>query len=227
MTPERFAFFNRLIDHRQLDLTLVNDGIHKQQNLSAIIRTCDAVGVATIHRVFDKRSARTFKGTSAGSQKWVDVVTHETPAIAIRPLKKQGFQVVAAHLNDNSKDYRDIDFTRPTAIVMGNEKHGVSDEALALCDEVVTIPMVGAVESLNVSVAAALILYEAKRQREQTSTYGVRQMGQKAAEKLLFEVSQPRLAQYCKERGIDYPALDELGELLNPEQWIESRRKES
>ncbi|WP_298636965.1 tRNA (guanosine(18)-2'-O)-methyltransferase TrmH [uncultured Umboniibacter sp.] len=224
MTPERFAFFNRLIDHRQLDLTLVNDGIHKQQNLSAILRTCDAVGVARIHRVFDHRSAKTFRGTAAGSHKWVDVVTHETSSEAIAPLREQGFQIIAAHLSEQSVDFKAIDYTRPTAIVMGNEKFGVSDEALALCDHVITIPMIGAVESLNVSVAAALILYEAMRQREHTDSYGVRQMGQSEAEKLLFEVTQPRLMRYCREKKIAYPELDEKGELRFPEQWIAALR---
>ncbi|RMA81096.1 tRNA (guanosine(18)-2'-O)-methyltransferase TrmH [Umboniibacter marinipuniceus] len=224
MTPERFAFFNHLIDHRQLDLTLVNDGIHKQQNLSAILRTCDAVGIARIHRVFDHRSARTFRGTAAGSHKWVDVVTHETSSEAILPLKEQGFQIVAAHLTESSVDFKAIDYTKPTAIVMGNEKFGVSDEALALCDHVVTIPMIGAVESLNVSVAAALILYEAMRQREHTEAFGVRQMGEEAAQKLLFEVTQPRLMRYCIEKKIDYPELDENGELRSPERWIAALR---
>jgi len=224
MTPERLAFFNRIFDNRQVDLTLVNDGIHKQQNLSAIVRSCDAMGVGVVHRVFDDRTARTFRGTAMGSQKWVDIHTYSNVSDAIVPLKESGMQIVAAHLCDEAVDYREIDYTKPTAIVVGNERFGVSDAGMSLADHAVTIPMYGAVESFNVSVASAIILAEAQRQRAAAGMYGERKMAKADVDRIMFEVSQPALAEYCQRKGLDYPELDENGELINPQEWVNKLR---
>ncbi|NVK11544.1 MAG: tRNA (guanosine(18)-2'-O)-methyltransferase TrmH [Gammaproteobacteria bacterium] len=224
MTPERLAFFNRVFDNRQTTLTVVNDGIHKQQNLSAVMRTCDAFGVSDLHRVFDRRAARTFRGTALGSQKWLNIHTYKSTREALVPLKEQGMQIIVTHLSDDSKHYREIDYTVPTAIVLGNEKTGVSEDAIELADHCVTIPMYGAVESFNVSVAAAIILSEAERQRVDKGMYGERTLDPEVAERIMFEISQPTLAQYCKERGIAFPPLNEHGELDNATEWIERIR---
>lgn len=227
MTPERLAFINRILDHRQSDLTLVNDGIHKQQNLSAIIRSCDAFGVGKLHRVHDINSARTFKGTAMGSQKWVEVLTYDDISTPLKTMHSDGYQIVAAHLTADAVDFREIDYTKPTAIVMGHEKRGVSEAALAHVDQCITIPMFGAVESFNVSVAAAIILSEAQRQRSSKGMYDQRQLSAEDCERLMFEITQPALVDYCVKQGLNYPKLDEHGELLEPQKWIESVRKGS
>lgn len=226
MTPERLAAFNRIFDNRQTDLTVINDGIHKQQNLSAVLRTCDAFGIATIHRVFDERTARNFRGTASGSQKWVDVNVYESTKEAIEPLKAQGFQIVVSHLSADSIHFREIDYTKPTAIVLGNEKTGPSAEAIAAADACIEIPMYGAVESFNVSVAAGIILSEVERQRSAKQMYGNRTIEQATVDRLMFELSQPALARYCRERGLDYPPLNAQGELENPHEWVEHLRRE-
>ena len=102
---------------------------------------------------------RTMASAAAGSNSWVQVKTHRTIADAVGHLKGQGMQILATHLSDKAIDFREIDYTRPTCILMGQEKTGITQEALALADQDIIIPMIGMVQSLNVSVASALILY--------------------------------------------------------------------
>ena len=115
---------------------------------------------------FGLKKMRIAGGTATGSQ-WVDAKTHQSTLEAIQHLKADGMQVVVTNLSETSIDYRAVDYTKPTAILMGQEKYGITEEALKHADTQVMIPMVGMVQSLNVSVATAVILYEAQRQREQ------------------------------------------------------------
>jgi tRNA (guanosine-2'-O-)-methyltransferase len=128
------------------------------------VRTADAIGIHRVHAVWPKSWIHKRKGTARGSQNWVDVKLHPDIGSAVAELKASGMQIPATHLSDSSVDFRAIDYTRPTAILVGQEKHGIGEEALALADHHIVIPMVGMVQSLNVSVAAAAILYEAQRQ---------------------------------------------------------------
>ena len=135
-------------------------------------------------------------------------------ASACRFLRDRGFQLVAAHLSEASEDYRDIDYTRPTALVVGTELFGVSEEALALSDRQVMIPMKGMTQSLNVSVACAIVLYEAMRQREAAGLYGRERLERGILEAQRFEWMHPVVAAFCRERGLDYPELDENGDII-------------
>ena len=166
MTPERKARIERVAAGRQPDLTVFLERVHKAHNVAAILRTCDAVGVMEAHAVPPPGGIPPLNHTAQGAQRWVRLHRHHDAVEGLRALKAKGFALYAAHFSDQAVDFRQPDYTRPTAIVLGTEKFGVSDEALAECDGEIVIPMAGMAQSLNVSVATALILYEAQRQRQ-------------------------------------------------------------
>jgi tRNA (guanosine-2'-O-)-methyltransferase len=140
------------------DLTVLLEHVEKPHNLSAILRSCDAVGALEAHAVSFSGRPRTYNSTAQGSQKWVPLNDHPDIETAIKVLKAKGFRLYGTHLGTNAKDYRDCDFTGPTAFVLGAEKWGLSDQARDLMDEALFIPMRGMVQSLNVSVATATLL---------------------------------------------------------------------
>lgn len=210
MSPERFARMKRALDLRQPDLTVVMENVHKPHNFSAIVRSCEASGVPEAHAVFPKTISQ-HSHTAAGSNKWVKVNTYPDIQTPLAQLKAQGFQLLTAHLDEHSVDFRAVDYTKPTAVIMGSELFGISDEAAELADQSIVIPMLGLTESLNVSVATALILYEAQRQREATDMYKQCRIAPDIYERTLFEWSYPDIAKHCRSRGIPYPTLDENG----------------
>ena len=221
MTPERYARIRRVLSLRQPTLSVLMDEVNKPHNLSAILRTCDAVGVIQAHAVPPRHvqaqhgSVPTFGATSGSADKWVEVQTHADAVSAVRVLQAQGFQVLATHLSDASVDYRAPDYTRATCVLLGAEKWGVSSEAAQAADANIVIPMMGMVQSLNVSVAAATILFEAQRQRLEAGMYAQPQLTGEALERMTFEWAYPELAGLCRERGEAYPALGEEGEVLS------------
>lgn len=198
------------------DLTVLLEHVEKPHNLSAILRSCDAVGALEAHIVSLQGRTRTFNSTAQGSQKWVPLNDHPTIETAIGSLKDRGFRVYGTHLGVEAKDYRDCEFTGPTAFVLGAEKWGLTDRARDLMDEALFIPMRGMVQSLNVSVATATLLFEALRQRQAAGTAPSQGEGLSADHytKLLFEWSYPQVADWCREQGRPYPELNADGELL-------------
>ncbi len=216
MTPERWLKLQKTLNLRQPDLTVVMDKVHKMHNFSAIVRSCDAVGVGRVHHVPAACGLTTSSGLSAGSNKWVETVEHESFDQAAARLKAEGFVLAAAHASAQSMDFRDYDFTRPTAIVLGTELYGMSDDALAKCDVQLQVPMMGMVESLNVSVACAILLYEAQRQRQAAGLYEERRLPDATYHRLLFEWAHPRVARWCRQHGLPYPPLREDGEVDGP-----------
>lgn len=219
MTPERLARLRKVLDQRQPDLFMVTDFVHKQRNLSAIVRNCDAVGIMRVFAAIGDEDYKAFRGTTMGSHLWVDITPCVDISDALTPLSAQGVQTVAAHLGNEVVDYRELDYTRPTAIVMGAEKRGLSAAAAQRVDHCVTIPMVGMVGSLNVSVAAGIILAEAQRQRQQAGLYSQRRIDDEAYRTLFFQWAHPRLCSFCEERGLRYPALGPDGELADAPGW--------
>jgi tRNA (guanosine-2'-O-)-methyltransferase len=184
VTPERLAKIRAVLDKRQPDLTVLMERVHKPHNFSAILRSCDAVGVLEAHAIPAKHGlpdleeaagldlkSKTFNETSGSAAKWVGLQVHPDTLSALNHLKSRGFQVLAAHFSERALDYRQADYTRPTCILLGTEKWGVSPEAAEQADAHILIPMMGMVQSLNVSVAAAVILFEAQRQRLQAGFY--------------------------------------------------------
>lgn len=214
MTPRRFQLARERLARRQADLTVLLDGVHKPHNVSAILRSCDAVGVHRAHLVRPHgRDFATVSSTAQGADKWVNLQRHDTVADAARVLKASGHRLVAAHLDEGAVDFRELDLTRPTAFVLGTEKFGISASALELCDAVATIPMQGWVESLNVSVAAALLLFEAQRQRLAAGCYDAPSLQGGEYERTLFEWLHPQVARNYSQRGLPYPSLDENGDI--------------
>jgi tRNA (guanosine-2'-O-)-methyltransferase len=187
--------------------------VHKSHNFSAILRNCDAVGVLETHVVPPEGGLDLHRASSAGTRKWVEVREHRDREAAFGHLRARGFRVVAAHPSPEALDYREVDFTAPTCILVGAELHGVSDEALERADLHVRIPMVGMVRSLNVSVAASLLLFEAFRQRDAAGLYDRPRLPPDELERRVFEWGYPRLAARCRERGEAYPSLDERGQI--------------
>ena len=218
MTPERYQRIREMLAKRQTDLTVCLENVHKPHNVSAVVRTCDAIGIHKVHAVWENQY-RVRSGTAMGSQQWVNVDTHENVTDAIGALKAQNMQVLVTHLSDKAVDFRDIDYTKPTAILFGQEKYGVTDEAIAMCDQDIVIPMVGMVQSLNVSVAAALVLYEAQRQRQIAGMYDVQDLSEEECQRMLFEGGYPVLTKVCKRKGIPYPPIDEQGQIAADDSW--------
>ncbi len=227
MTPERFKKLTSVLLQRQLDLSVVMDKVHKGHNLSAIIRTCDAVGVHNVHAVTPDAGVRTSKDITSGSGKWINLHRHENIANAVGSVKNQNMRVYAAHLSASARDFRQIDFTEPCAILLGTELFGVSEEGLELADEHIIIPMLGMIDSLNVSVAAALILFEAQRQRLAAGIYDKQQLSETDFNNTLFEWSHPKLAEFYSRKNLAYPLLDEDGEVIESEVHSQARLKGS
>ena len=220
MSPERFARITQMLNRRQPELTVCLEQVHKPHNLAAIVRTADAVGVSDVHATWSDQAMRLSGKSATGSQNWVNVHSHDSVTDAVKELRAQGMQIIATNLSDTAIDFREVDYTKPTAILMGQEKHGISDEALALADQDVIIPMVGMCQSLNVSVASALILYEAQRQREQAGMYnGECRLPSNEAQRILFEGGHPIFSKLCKEKNLPYPPLDKEGQIDADEDW--------
>ncbi|WP_440877147.1 tRNA (guanosine(18)-2'-O)-methyltransferase TrmH [Thalassotalea sp. PLHSN55] len=219
MTPERHQRIMQMLDQRQPDLTVCMEGVHKTHNLAAVVRTCDAIGVSDVHAVWKNEQMRVSGGSAAGSQNWIDVHNYSKTEDAIAELKKQNMQVLVTNLSDTAVDFREIDYTKPTAIILGQEKFGASEQALALADQDIVIPMVGMVQSLNVSVACSVVLYEAQRQRQAAGMYNKPRLPQERRQRVLFEGGHPIFAEACQRKGLPYPHIDDDGQIVADEKW--------
>lgn len=165
-TPRREERVRQVLARRQQDLTLVMDNIWDPHNVSAILRSCDAFGVLRVHLYYTTEPWPDLgKKSSASAKKWVERVRHDDPAALVSGLRGRGFQILRTGFSDTARPPWEYDLSRPTAVILGNEHRGVSPELCALVPDEVFIPMQGMVQSFNVSVAAALILYEAAGQR--------------------------------------------------------------
>jgi len=161
-----------VIERRQPDLTLVVENIFDPHNVSAILRTCDAVGVLRVDLVYTVEPfPKLGKKSSSSATKWIERRKHRSIEACYRLLRGEGYRILASRVGENASPVYQTDLTGPTAIVLGNEHRGVSDEAAGQADALVGIPMMGMVESLNVSVAGAVFLYEALRQRTEAGLY--------------------------------------------------------
>ncbi|MFG0773962.1 tRNA (guanosine(18)-2'-O)-methyltransferase TrmH [Vibrio plantisponsor] len=221
MNLERYTRIQEVLKARQPDLTVCLEEVHKPNNVSAVIRTADAIGLHTIHAVWPSKQMRTLGHTSAGARNWVEVDTHDNIQDAVKALKAQNMQVLVTNLSETAVDFREIDYTKPTAIIVGSEKVGISKQALELADQDIVIPMVGMVQSLNVSVASALILYEAQRQRQAAGMYQQEKspLPEETIHRILFERGHPVLAKVAKRKKLPYPPLDDEGQIVADESW--------
>lgn len=173
-TPERENKIRRVLAFRQHDLALAMANIHDPHNVSAIYRSCDAFGVPVVH-LYYTRTAFPHLGekSSASARKWVQSVRHPTPESLVDALRAKNMKIYATSCSSGAKPVGEYDLTGPVAVIMGNEHSGVDAELLPLVDGELYIPMYGMIQSFNVSVAAALILGEASRQRALAGKYDV------------------------------------------------------
>ena len=216
MTSERCTKLDAVLAKRQPDLTVFAENLHKPRNFSAMVRDCDAVGINEMHVLPREEDVRKHWRTSQGAEKWMRIRTHNSSESACAYLKSQGFQLIAAHLSDTAVDFRDVDYTRPIALVLGTELFGVSDTTLSFVDRQISIPMMGVAQSLNVSVACAVVLYEAQHQRQAAGMYDHCRLDEETLAQQRFEWLHPVLADYCQRHGLDYPTLDTSGDLAEP-----------
>lgn len=166
ITDKRKEKIHKVLTARQQSLRVVMENIHDPHNVSAVFRTCDAAGVPKVSLLYYiEKFPKIGKKSSASAFKWIEKEKHSDVKSCYENLRKEGFKIYASALADDAVNLYDLDLTEKVAIVMGNEHRGVSDEAASYADKKFIIPMFGMVQSLNVSVAAAVILYEAARQR--------------------------------------------------------------
>lgn len=174
MTEKRLNRIKEVINNRQKFLTIVIENVHDPHNVSAIFRTADSVGIDKIYLIYnEEKFPKISVVSSASAKKWIEVEKFDSVEKCFRKLKQLKFNIISTHINNEGKNYSlyDLDLTKKTAIVFGNEHRGVSEEVKKLADKNLVIPMKGMVQSLNVSVSAAVCLYEALRQREQKGFY--------------------------------------------------------
>jgi len=172
LTPERRAKIRRVLRTRQKTLTLVLNNIHDLHNVSAILRSCDAFGVPEVHLLYTREKFPVLGAkSSASAKKWVATRKYADAQDLVKRLREQGFGLVRTGFSSKAISLTEWNFTQPTAVVLGNEHRGVEQELIKLIPDEIYIPMYGMVQSFNVSVASAIILYEAWRQRESKGMY--------------------------------------------------------
>lgn len=213
-TLRRYHRLRAVLGRRQPDLTVLLEDVQVPRNLAAILRSCDAAGVFEAHAVWTGGRLKISRPASGGNRKWLPVRKHRTLSEALERVRSRGLRVLAAHPTPDAVPFREVDYTLPTCLLLGNEDDGLTPEALAAADGVVAIPMEGMGTSLNVSVAAALLLFEAQRQRRAAGLYDAPRLDPETYARILFEWTHPAVAAQCRKRGAAYPALDEDGEIL-------------
>ena len=188
VTPRRRARLREVLRQRQPDLTLVLANIHDPHTVSAIDRSCDAFGVARVHLYYTNTPFPALgRKSSASARKWVESERHRDREALFAALRGQGMQVLATSCSPEARALREWDFLGPTAVILGNEHEGVDESLLAQADGRLYIPMHGMIQSFNVSVAAAIILAEAARQREAAGFYATPRMAEAELETTLAD----------------------------------------
>jgi tRNA (guanosine-2'-O-)-methyltransferase len=184
-TARRQDRVRQVLAARQNDLTLVLSNIHDAHNVSAIYRSCDAFGLSRVHLHYTDTAFPVLGAkSSASGRKWVESVRHSSADSLLRDLRQGGFRVLAACCSSTAEALDSYDLTGPTAFILGNEHRGLEPALAALADAEVLIPMYGMIQSLNVSVAAAVLLAEAARQRRKAGRYARPSLSQEDLERL-------------------------------------------
>jgi tRNA (guanosine-2'-O-)-methyltransferase len=188
ITEKRIEKIKWVVSKRQPSLLVVFENIHDPHNVSAIFRTCDAAGVPKVSLVYNiEKLPKIGKKSSASAYKWIERDKYKSVDECFKQLKNDKFVIFASSLNPDSKSLYQLDFSKKTAIVFGNEHRGLSKEAEELANERFYIPMYGMVQSLNVSVSAAITIYEALRQRNLKGFYDKSELSPKELKKMIDE----------------------------------------
>ncbi|OGU56730.1 MAG: RNA methyltransferase [Ignavibacteria bacterium RBG_13_36_8] len=187
-TEKRLEKITSVIKSQQHSLGVILENIHDPHNVSAIFRTCDAVGVPKVGLLYTKESfPQLSKISSSSAVKWIGKEKFDNTKNCFSYYHGKGFKIFSSLLSERAVNLYDIDLTQKIAFVFGNENRGVSEEAAELADNVFYIPMRGMIQSLNVSVAAAVTLYEAQRQRALKGMYEKSELSEEEIEKLIDE----------------------------------------
>ncbi|NOX18836.1 MAG: RNA methyltransferase [Chlorobi bacterium] len=187
-TEKRLNKIISTLKARQRSLRVVIENVHDPHNVSAIFRTCDAVGVPKVTLLYTIESfPKISRISSSSANKWIERERFSDTKECFDSLRQEGFKIYSTILDEKAVSVYDIDFTEKIAIVMGNEKRGVSEEAAKLSDRTIYIPMRGMIQSFNVSVAAAVVLYEAQRQRAEKGMYEKSELQEDELEKKIDE----------------------------------------
>lgn len=194
MTPERRERLMGVLNKRQPDLTVVLENVQDPHNISAVMRTCDAVGIQEIYVLNNKipRHKKWGAKSSSSAAKWLTVHQFSDVAECMAALRKKYDKIMTTHLAADAVSLYDIDFTGSVALVFGNEHSGVSEEVRALADGNFIIPQMGIIRSLNISVACAVSIYEALRQKTNAGHYEERRLPEEQFEILWKEWSSNR-----------------------------------
>ena len=173
MTNERQEKIKYVLSKRQNNITIVLENVFDPHNISAVMRTCDAVGIQEIY-ILNTRIPRHKKWgarSSSSAAKWLTIHSFDNTEACFSTLRSRYSKILTTHLSSDAISLHAIDMTQPIALVFGNEHSGVSEEIRALADGNFVIPQVGIIRSLNISVACAVTLYEAYRQKEAAGHY--------------------------------------------------------
>lgn len=205
MSPQREHKIREVIRQSQPDLTVILENIYDPLNISAVLRSCDAVGVREVFVIYtkqylDKRGLRLGKRTSAGAFKWIDVYLFDNVQECFRRVRERYRRILSTGLGQSSQSLFALDLCEPVALLFGNEDEGVSEEAMSQADGNFLIPQAGFAESLNISVACAVTLFEAKRQREQAGFYSHNPKLNPEQQEQLFQ----RWSRMVKDRQLDH-----------------------
>ena len=175
MTPERFDRLTNVLNKRQPDLTVVLENVFDPHNISAVMRTCDAVGIQDMYILNNKIPPHRKWGekSSSSAAKWLTIRQFTDAHECFAALRKQYKKIYTTHLSTNAISLHELNLTESVALVFGNEHSGVSEEIIAMADGNFIIPQVGIIKSLNISVACAVSLYEAFRQKNNAGHYNV------------------------------------------------------
>ena len=173
MTPERKERLLSVLKKRQSDLTVVLENVFDPHNISAVMRTCDAVGIQEIYVLTNKipKHAKWGAKSSSSAVKWLTVHQYEDAQECFEAIRKKYSKIYTTHLSSDAVNVYDINFTESVALVFGNEHSGVSEEIRAMADGNFLIPQMGIIQSLNISVACAVSIYEALRQKTNAGHY--------------------------------------------------------
>ena len=178
MTPERSERLNAVLEKRQPGITVILENVSDPHNISAVMRTCDAIGIQDIYvlNTVIQRHKKWGAKSSSSAAKWLTVHQFTDVKTCFEAIRKNYSKIYITHLSSDAVDLYDLDLTESVALVFGNEHAGVSEELISLCDGNFIIPQVGIIKSLNISVACAVTLYEAFRQKKIAGHYNHQQL---------------------------------------------------
>ncbi|WP_374958401.1 TrmH family RNA methyltransferase [Gilvibacter sp.] len=160
LTERRRELFKEVLAQRTKHITVVTEGVYQLHNTSAVVRSCDIFGIQELHVIEEIEGRRIDKEIAMGAQKWVDVIRYDSVESCIASLRAQGYKIIATTPHGEAVGPKTLDLTEKIALFFGKEGDGLSDYVMQEADAHLTIPMYGFTESLNISVAAAISLYE-------------------------------------------------------------------